>query len=87
MDAKRRVKLALNIENEGGIGKYLGLPEHFGRRKRDIFAYIVDKIRQKAHSWSSRFLSGAGKQVLLQAISRGNALICYVMFQASGFTL
>lgn len=67
-DTKAKVKHALKISQEGGIGKYLGLPEHFGRRKRDIFSSIVDKIRQRAHSWSSRFLSGAGKQVLLKSI-------------------
>lgn len=44
--AKARVKQSLIIAGEGGIGKYLGLPEHFGRKKRDIFAGIVDRIRQ-----------------------------------------
>lgn len=29
--AKDRVKRDLNIGSEGGIGKYLGLPEHFSR--------------------------------------------------------
>lgn len=47
---RRRVKMALNIEGEGGIGKYLGLPEHFNRKKRDIFVRIVDRIRQRSHS-------------------------------------
>lgn len=77
MDTKMKVKQALRINQEGGIGKYLGLPEHFGRRKRDIFSSIVDKIRQRAHSWSSRFLSGAGKQVLLKSIL--TAMPSYVM--------
>lgn len=67
-DTKAKVKLSLRISNEGGIGKYLGLPEHFGRKKRDIFAGIVDKIRQKAHGWTSRYLSGAGKLILLKAV-------------------
>lgn len=53
---------------KGGIGNYLGLPEHFGRRKRDIFASIVDKIKQRAHSWMARFLSGAGKMILLKTV-------------------
>lgn len=67
-ECKTRVKRELNISGEGGIGKYLGLPEHFGRRKRDIFASIVDRIRQRAQSWTSRFLSGAGKMLLLKAV-------------------
>ncbi|XP_013728385.1 uncharacterized protein LOC106432094 [Brassica napus] len=65
---KRRIRELFHIENEGGIGKYLGLPEHFGRKKRNIFAALVDRMRQKAQSWTSRFLSGAGKMVLLKAV-------------------
>ena len=65
---KSNVKDVLNIQNEGGVGKYLGLPEHFGRWKYDIFTSIVDRIRQKASSWSTRYLSSAGKVVLLQSV-------------------
>lgn len=67
-EGKARVKQALAVEAEGGIGKYLVLPENFGRKKRDIFAAIVDRIRHKAFSWTSRFLSRARKQVLLKAV-------------------
>lgn len=35
---KRRVRDQFHILNEGGMGKYPGLPENFGRKKRDIFA-------------------------------------------------
>ncbi|WZZ75949.1 hypothetical protein YC2023_087319 [Brassica napus] len=76
-EVKARVKASLAIETEGGLGKYLGLPENFGRKKRDIFALILDKIRQKAHSWTSRLLSGAGKQILLKAVL--SAMPCYTM--------
>lgn len=65
---KDRAKRILNIQKEGGIGKYLGLPENFGRRKSDIITSIVDRIINKANSWTSKFLSGAGKEVLLKAI-------------------
>lgn len=68
IETRRRVKMALNIEGEGGIGKYLGLPEHFNRKKKDIFAGIVDRIRQRSHSWATRHLNAAGKLVLLKAI-------------------
>lgn len=49
--AKREViKSLLQIEKERGAGKYLGLPDLFGRKKKDIFTAIVDQIRQKASS-------------------------------------
>lgn len=76
-EVKLRVKSTLAIDTEGGLGKYLGLPEHFGRKKRDIFVAIVDRIRQKSHSWTTRFLSGAGKQILLKSVL--TAIPCYTM--------
>lgn len=80
-----KVKERLHIEAEGGIDEYLGLPENFSRRKRDIFANIVDRIRQRSHSWSSKYLNGTGKQVLLKAVL--TALPCDVVLQAATFSL
>jgi len=74
---RARVKETMEISVEGGVGKYLGLPEQFGRKKRDIFASILDRIRQKAHSWTAKFLSGAGKQVMLKSVLA--AMPCYAM--------
>lgn len=67
-DQKQNVRHILGIEKEGGVGKYLGLPELFGRKKKDLFTSIVDKIRQKALSWSNKFLSPAGKLILLKSV-------------------
>lgn len=67
-DIKERVKSQLGIDKEGGVGKYLGLPEHFGRRKKDLFSSIVEKLHQRAISWSTQFLSSAGKATILQSV-------------------
>lgn len=67
-ETKTLAKECLNIAREGGSGKYLGLPEHFGRRKRDLFTSVVDKIRQRAASRSTRFLSKAGKLTMLKSV-------------------
>ncbi|CAA7062155.1 unnamed protein product [Microthlaspi erraticum] len=65
---KQQVKNALGIQQEGGNGKYLGLPEHFGRKKKDLFSRIVDRIKQKARSWSTKRLSSAGKLTMLKSV-------------------
>ncbi|CAA7030284.1 unnamed protein product [Microthlaspi erraticum] len=67
-ETRTSVKTALEIQKEGGLGKYLGLPEHFGRKKKDLFSMIVDRIRQKAHSWSSSLLSQAGRLTMLKSV-------------------
>lgn len=68
VELKQWIHTETQILKEGGVGKYLGLPEHFGRRKRDLFTSIVDRIKQKASSWSNRYLSTAGKLVMLQSV-------------------
>lgn len=65
---RSKAKHVLGISQEGGVGKYLGLPEHFGRKKKDLFSGIVDKIRQKSVAWSSKFLSTAGKLTMLKSV-------------------
>lgn len=62
------MKTTLEIDMEGGVRKYLGLPENLGRRKKDAFATIVDRIKQRALNWSSKFLSGAGKSTMLTSV-------------------
>ena len=68
LETRIMVKETLDIMKEGGSEKYLGLPKHFARRKRDLFTTIVDRIRQRASTRSSRFLSKAGKLMMLKPV-------------------
>ncbi|CDY56144.1 BnaC06g41330D [Brassica napus] len=67
-ETRVRVKDTLGIANEGGVGKYLGLPELFTGKKRDLFTSIVDRITCKAASWSTRRLSAAAKLTMLKSV-------------------
>lgn len=67
-DIRTRVKAQLGIDKEGGVGKYLGLPEHFGRKNKDMFSSIVDKMKQRSLNWSNQFLSTAGKATMIQSV-------------------
>ena len=67
-EVRTLMKSILEIEKEGGVGKYMGLPEHFGRKKKDLFASVVDRIHQRAVSWSKKFLSTAGKMVMTKSV-------------------
>jgi len=42
----------LRIHNEGGGGKYLGLPEQFDKKKSEMFRYIVEKVKEKTQGWN-----------------------------------
>lgn len=74
---RSRVKLILGIDKEGGVGKYLGLPELFSRKKRDLFSSLVDRIKIRAASWSTRRLSAAGKLTMMKSVL--SAIPTYVM--------
>lgn len=67
-DVRNRVKIQLGIEKEGGVGKYLGLPEHFGLKKKDLFSSIVDRMQQISINRSTQFLSTAEKAIMLQSV-------------------
>lgn len=48
---KTKMRNLLGIHNDEGIGKYLGLPDHVGNRKGEMFAYIVDKVKSVTQTW------------------------------------
>ncbi|XP_013608522.1 PREDICTED: uncharacterized protein LOC106315336 [Brassica oleracea var. oleracea] len=71
------ISTIFGITKIGGFGRYLGLPEQIGRKRKEDFHYIVDRIKNKLDSWYSKFLSTAGKEVLLKAVV--TALPTYTM--------
>ena len=68
-ETKRRMRNLLGIHNEGGGGKYLGLPEQFDKKKSELFRYIVERVKEKTQGWNKKYLSQAGKEVMLKAVA------------------
>lgn len=64
---KNATMLILDIQ-KGGTGKYMGLPKHFGRRKKDLFTSTVDKIKKRTAKWSTHHLSKAGKMTMVKSV-------------------
>ena len=50
------------------MDKYLGILEHFKTGKGDLFASIVDRIKQKYSGWLTRYLFPTGKVVTLKSV-------------------
>ena len=65
------IQNTLGIPNIGGGGKYLGLPEQFGRNKKAIFMYVRDSVNGKVNGWQNRYLNMAGKEILIKSVALG----------------
>ncbi|XP_056863930.1 uncharacterized protein LOC130511109 [Raphanus sativus] len=63
--AARRLK-EIFTKYEAVSGKYLGLPEQFGSKKGEMFAYIVDKVKQVVQGWKQKHLTQGGKEERLE---------------------
>ncbi|XP_019158174.1 PREDICTED: uncharacterized protein LOC109154890 [Ipomoea nil] len=64
------VASCLQVNQAPNFGKYLGLPSFVGRKKRAVFSYIEDKIKQRISSWNKKFLTQAGKEILLKRVAQ-----------------
>ncbi|XP_060972464.1 uncharacterized mitochondrial protein AtMg00310-like [Cannabis sativa] len=56
---------------------YLGLPCIMGKNKNAILGFLKEKMKKKIFSWETKFLSKAGKEVLIKLVAQ--ALPSYAM--------
>ena len=58
----------LGIQETRNIGKYLGFPlRHRGANIRQ-YNFVVDKVMHKLSGWKAKFLSFAGRAVLIKSV-------------------
>ncbi|XP_074305603.1 uncharacterized protein LOC141640821 [Silene latifolia] len=62
-----------NIPCGTNLGSYLGIPTDVGlsggnKSKREIFEFIIDKVRKRLSSWNCILLSPAGRLALISSV-------------------
>lgn len=57
---KIEVKVILGIDQEGGEGSYLGLPECFSGSKVKLLSFIKEKLQGRLKGWFAKSLSHGG---------------------------
>lgn len=48
--------------------KYIGMPAVVGRSKREVFAFLKDRVWDRVKRWNERDFSMAGREVLMKAV-------------------
>jgi hypothetical protein len=61
--------------------KYLGLPALVGRQKIRTFAGIIGRVRARLNGWKEKFLSQAGKEILIKAVIQAIPTYSMSVFQ------
>ena len=59
----------LEVNATTNHGAYLGLPSFIGKKKKEVFQYIRDRVWKRLQGWSSKILSRAGKEILLKTVA------------------
>ncbi|GAU35387.1 hypothetical protein TSUD_160380 [Trifolium subterraneum] len=77
MAAQEDLSRIMGVRHVLGTGTYLGLPSMIGRKKKETFAYVKDRIWKRINSWRGRALSRAGKEVMIKSVLQ--AIPSYVM--------
>jgi len=62
------ILLAAGADHVKHFERYLGLPALFGRSRVSSFNYIKDRIWAKLNGWKEKFLTHAGKEILLKSM-------------------
>ena len=65
---------------------YLGVPLSLGAQRRDYWQKILDKFRSKVSHWTYRWLSSAGRLVMLKTVVQSLPIYrCGVQIPPSSF--
>jgi hypothetical protein len=68
METRALILNLTGVPSSQRYGKYLGLPTLVGKSRVRKFQYITDKVRKRISDWKVKFLSQAGKEILIMAV-------------------
>ncbi|EPS69625.1 hypothetical protein M569_05141 [Genlisea aurea] len=74
---KHLLSVAAGVPLADALGRYLGLPSLIGMSKKAAFRDLRDRIQNRIFHWHTKFLSKAGKIVLIKAVLQ--AISTYAM--------
>lgn len=67
LSTRHGISSTLGVSETIGKGKYLGLPSIIGCKK-EVFAFIKDRLQRCINNWSTKNLSKVGKKILFKYV-------------------
>ncbi|KAA3487156.1 reverse transcriptase [Gossypium australe] len=74
-ETKEVVSSILGVRSSSNPEKYLGLPNVVGKRKKEAFQNLLDRINRRIDGWSTRLLSQGGKEIAIPTY----AMTCFLL--------
>ncbi|KAM6544160.1 hypothetical protein CsatB_008607 [Cannabis sativa] len=68
MTTRSRICDLMHIQEAGVDSMYLGLPSIVGRNKNAVLGFLKERMKSRINSWEGKFLSRAGKEVLIKSV-------------------
>jgi len=78
---KEEIVRLSGISEASRLDTYLGVPAWIGKNKGQAFKEIVERVRKKLSDWKVKYLSQAGKEILLKAVVQAIPTYAMSVFQ------
>lgn len=59
----------LGMRHVDDPGTYLGIPSVWGKSKKEALTYVKERVLAKILGWKQSFLSQAGREILIKAVT------------------
>ena len=83
-DTKTQISKYLEVPKVKEYEKYLGLPAVVGRKKKVSLSYIKERVLSKLQGWKEKFLSQAGREILLKVVMQAIPTFAMSCFKLPG---
>ena len=67
---RKEIEELIGIKAIDNPGSYLGVLVLWGKTRRDVLNYVVERVKGKLKSWKQQSLSYGGKEILIKVVDR-----------------
>lgn len=80
VEKKQEITLLSGLQVTQSYDKYLGLPTLVGKSHTQAFSGIKDRVWNCLNNWKTKFLTQAGREILIKAVVQAIPTYCMSVF-------